>query len=188
MKKQINPKFLAFILLHSLPNNNIWETFRATILNSLAPEKVMSFSELADWLTFTAAAQQGASVDAALKAETSSKQKMKAKSDMWCNYHKANSHNMADCWTLKKQKDGKKRKGKNKPKTKANRASHNLDSDHKSSDESDGDADSRIAGYLNTESAHVSKALMTCILAYTGSASKELTNLNMIADSGASPT
>ncbi|KAH0581027.1 hypothetical protein H2248_012170 [Termitomyces sp. 'cryptogamus'] len=54
MKKQVNPEFLAFILLHSLPDKTMWESFHATVLNLLAPGKALSFPELSDCLTFTA--------------------------------------------------------------------------------------------------------------------------------------
>ncbi|KAF9005668.1 hypothetical protein BDQ17DRAFT_1182204, partial [Cyathus striatus] len=35
MKKPINAEFLAFLLLHSLPNDPTWETFKSSVLNSL---------------------------------------------------------------------------------------------------------------------------------------------------------
>ncbi|KAG5335171.1 hypothetical protein C0989_002039 [Termitomyces sp. Mn162] len=56
MKKQIDQEFFAFILLHSLPDDNIWESFCATVSNSLMPGKPLAFSELSDHLTFTATA------------------------------------------------------------------------------------------------------------------------------------
>ncbi|KAG6873954.1 hypothetical protein C0995_008993 [Termitomyces sp. Mi166 len=54
IKKQIDSEFLAIILLHSLPDKTVWETFYTTILSSITLEKALSFSELADCLTFTA--------------------------------------------------------------------------------------------------------------------------------------
>ncbi|KAG5734909.1 hypothetical protein E4T56_gene13914 [Termitomyces sp. T112] len=65
MKRQVDHKFLAFILLHSLPDDTVWELFCATVLNSLTPGTSLSFSTLLDQLTFMVTAQQGASSDAA---------------------------------------------------------------------------------------------------------------------------
>lgn len=107
MKKQIDREFLAYILLQTLPEDNKWESFRATVLNSLAPGESLSFSQVVDYLTFTAAAQRGTSSNAALKANTSSKHKSKTKSDKWCEHHKSITHNTSECWSLKEKKDRK---------------------------------------------------------------------------------
>lgn len=51
-----------------------------------------------------AMAQQGALVNATLKADMSLKQRSKGKSDAWCKFNKVASYNTANCWMLKKQK------------------------------------------------------------------------------------
>ena len=95
--------------------------------------------------------------------------------------HKSSTHNTSDCHTLKEQKGGKKKKGK----AKANCASHDSESEGGDSDGTESDSDSGMAGYTITKPTRVSKALMSCILAYVGSTSKDLTS-STIADSGAS--
>ena len=86
---------------------------------------------------------------------------------------------------LKEQKDGKK-KGKRKAKAKANRARHDSDLDSGDLDTTESKAGEGIAGYSNIKPACISKALMSWILAYAGSDSRELTCSSTIADSGAS--
>ncbi|KAH0589791.1 hypothetical protein H2248_005506 [Termitomyces sp. 'cryptogamus'] len=181
MKKQIDHKFLTLILLHSLPNDNMWESFCTTFLNLLALEKALSFSEHSNHFTFQATAQQGASADAGLKADSNAKSKPKAKPDKWCKSHKVTSHNTSNCRTLKEQKKEKKRE---KAKAKANHASHGPNSD---SEDLDGvESDTEVtAGYSNIKTAHVSKALMSQILAYARSASNPACS-STIADSGTS--
>ncbi|KAG5349710.1 hypothetical protein C0989_002291 [Termitomyces sp. Mn162] len=184
MKKEINHEFLAFILLQSLPKDIIWESFKATILNLLAPRTSLTFSALSKWLTFTATAQQGASSEAALKANSNAKAKFETKLDMWCQFHNFSTHNTANCRTLK-EKDEKKEKGrvwKKKKKEKVNCTSHNSSLD---SDSSDKESSGGVAGHSTTKSAHVSKALMTCILAYVGNL-KLTSPPGTIVDSGAS--
>ncbi|KAG6899590.1 hypothetical protein C0993_008890 [Termitomyces sp. T159_Od127] len=89
MKKQINCEFLAYILLHSLPDDNIWESFQATILNSMATGQALTFAEISDQLTFTAMAQQGISSEATLKANANPKHRIKPKSKTWCELHQS---------------------------------------------------------------------------------------------------
>ncbi|KAG6884004.1 hypothetical protein C0993_002154 [Termitomyces sp. T159_Od127] len=82
VKKQVDREFLVFILLNSLPDESAWESFCTTVLNSLTPRKSLSFNEIANCLTFTVATQEGASSsDAALKADVTTKQKAKGKTN-----------------------------------------------------------------------------------------------------------
>ena len=187
MKKQIDWEFLAFILLHSLPDDNVWELFRATVLNSTVLGKALAFSDLSDCLTFTAAAQQGASSEATLKANVNIKQKTKPKSDTWCELHRSTTHNTSECRTIKEQREKRKKmKGKEKAKAKANHASHDSDSNDGDSEDSGSNTGGGTAKYSSTRSAHVSKALMSRILAYVGSASSRFPRSSTIANSGAS--
>ncbi|KNZ78067.1 hypothetical protein J132_02359, partial [Termitomyces sp. J132] len=153
MKRPIDLEFLAFILLSSLPKDNMWEACHVTILDSLTPGTSSAFPALADHFTFTATAQQDTSSDAVLKADTNSK--CKGKSDKYCKLHKFLMHNTSDCHTLKDQKDGKKKdkqkKTKEKKKAKANCASHELESDTDGSNSSDSEKGGRTAAYLNTK-------------------------------------
>ena len=58
-------------------------------------------------------AQQGASLsNAALKADANTKPKPKAKTELWCDFHKSITHNMSDYQILKEQKNGKRKKVK----------------------------------------------------------------------------
>ncbi|KAH0579044.1 hypothetical protein H2248_003204 [Termitomyces sp. 'cryptogamus'] len=155
MKKPIDPEFLAFILLSSLPKDNVWEAFHATIPNSLTPGTSLAFPALADHLTATATAQQGTSSDAGFKADANSK--CKGKSDKYCKLHKSLMHNTSDCCTLKDQQDGKRKdkqkKTKEKEKAKANHMSHKSESDTNVSNSSDGETRGGMAAYSNTKSA-----------------------------------
>ena len=78
------------------------------------------------------------------------------------------------------------RQEKGKAKVKANRARHDSDLDSGDSDTTESEAGEGTAGYSNIKSARISKALMSQILAYAGSDSRELTCSSTIADSGAS--
>lgn len=100
--------------------------------------------------------------------------------------HKSTSHNTSDCCTLKAQKNSKKKKYKRKPRAKANQASHNSELEDRSSDSTESGSDSGSVKVPSTRSAHVSRALMSQILAYVRSATKDFTCLHTIADSSAS--
>ncbi|KAH0591548.1 hypothetical protein H2248_001606 [Termitomyces sp. 'cryptogamus'] len=165
-------------------NYNIWESFKATVLNLLAPGTPLTFSALSNQLTFTATAQQSTSSEAAFKADSNAKLKFKNKLETWCQFHNSSMHNTANCRTLR-EKDDKKEKGrawKKKKKEKANCASHNSSLEPKSSDDKPSGG---VAGYSTTKSAYVSKALMTWILAYVGNVNPTSMS-GTIADSGTS--
>ncbi|KAF9555176.1 hypothetical protein CPC08DRAFT_612866, partial [Agrocybe pediades] len=61
MKKPIDPEFLSFLLLHSLPDDPTWETFKSSVLNSMPAGTKLSFSELSDRITFQTTHIQGSS-------------------------------------------------------------------------------------------------------------------------------
>lgn len=69
MKKPINSEFLAFMLLHSLPDSDTWETFKSSILNSMPKGEIITFQDIANCLMFTATHLQGTATESALKAK-----------------------------------------------------------------------------------------------------------------------
>ncbi|KAG5332042.1 hypothetical protein C0989_007390 [Termitomyces sp. Mn162] len=97
--------------MNSLPEDNVWESFKATVLNLLAPGTPLTFSTLSNQLTFMAMTQQSTSSKAAFKANSNAKSKFKNKLDMWCQFHNSSTHNTANHRTLK-EKDDKKEKGR----------------------------------------------------------------------------
>ncbi|KAF8590719.1 hypothetical protein K439DRAFT_1258461, partial [Ramaria rubella] len=46
VKRIVDEEFMAFLLLHSLPNNPKFKTLITTILNSIQSDKTISFSEV----------------------------------------------------------------------------------------------------------------------------------------------
>ena len=162
MKKKINCEFLAFILLHSLPDDNMWELFQATILNSTVPGKLLAFSELSNCLTFTATAQQDTSAKAALKVNITSKHKAKPKSNIWCELYQSTTHNTLECCTIKEQRE-KCKKSKDKTKAKANHVIHKSESHNGDIEDLDSNKGEGVAKYSSIKSAHVSKALISHI-------------------------
>uniref|UniRef100_A0A8H7XX46 Uncharacterized protein n=1 Tax=Psilocybe cubensis TaxID=181762 RepID=A0A8H7XX46_PSICU len=152
MKKPIDSEFLGFLLLHSLPDDPVWEMFKTSILNAMPKDSKITFSDIADRLVFNAMRQQGTESAMKAKAMTSkgkvSKHKPNApKTERFCSFHKSNSHNTEDCNALKKR--GKhKTKPKERGKDSANRSSH--DSSDSSSSESDSGSDTKSAHFSPT--------------------------------------
>jgi len=116
MKKPIDAEFLAFLLLNSLPDDSIWETFRTTILNSIPNNTTLSFADIASRLASTASLQAKGTPtsESALKAKsshTSSSSSRKPKSQKWCTHHNSSTHNTEDRFALKKKEtEGGKKK------------------------------------------------------------------------------
>ncbi|KAF9552473.1 hypothetical protein CPC08DRAFT_606571, partial [Agrocybe pediades] len=93
MKKPIDPEFLSFLLLHSLPDDPTWETFKSSVLNSMPVGTKLSFSKLSDHITFQTTRIQGSSNETALNAKAG-----KTKSTKHCDLHPgATSHDTKDC-------------------------------------------------------------------------------------------
>jgi hypothetical protein len=79
MKKGIDDEFLAFLLLHSLPSDAMWETFKSSVLNSLALDAKLSFAAVESRLTAEATRLNNSSTlmnsESALKAQKSNRTK-----------------------------------------------------------------------------------------------------------------
>ena len=135
MNKTLDDKFLAYLLLHSLPTTSAWETFKSSALNSLPTNLKLTFKNVSDHLQAEATHIQGDVV-----AGTNVEFAMKAESK-WCNFHKVDSHNVKDGCTLKQreeEKSKKKKQGQWKPSKKKKRKEklHKADSDLGSQSES----------------------------------------------------
>ena len=101
MKKPMDSEFLAFLLLHSLPNDPVWEMFKTSVLNAIPKDEKITFSGISDRLVFNAMRQQG--TETALKAtkqfnksKGSRSDAASSKSKMYCSFHKINGHDTKD--------------------------------------------------------------------------------------------
>ncbi|KJA17869.1 hypothetical protein HYPSUDRAFT_105098, partial [Hypholoma sublateritium FD-334 SS-4] len=103
MKKPMDSEFLAFLLLHSLPDDPVWEMFKTSVLNTIPKDEKITFAGISDRLVFNAMRQQG--TESALKASKQfSKPKgsrsdaaSSSKSKQYCSFHKMNGHDTKDC-------------------------------------------------------------------------------------------
>lgn len=112
MKKPMDPEFLGFLLLHSLPDNPTWEMFKTSVLNSMPKDSKITFTNVADHLVFNATIHQQDS-ETALKVTAKHPQKKagaKGKSKKYCTFHKSTSHNTKNCEALKRVEQEKEKK------------------------------------------------------------------------------
>lgn len=196
MKKAIDPEFLAYMLLHSLPDDNTWEAFKSTVLNSLPKGATLSFAELSERLSATAIHHKGTGGDSALKAKTQKSASKKQKPQKKCIHHpKVFSHDTKDCYVEKKLELEKREKAlasREKKQESGHRAKHSAEPDSdvysEASESSDERADlAQFSAIVDKKPVSVSKKLMTRILAYL-SEHDEGSNppYDKILDSGAS--
>ena len=157
MNKALDDKFLAYLLLHSLPSTSAWETFKSSVLNSLPTNSKLTFENASDHLQAEATCIRG---DAITGANVESEMKAESK---WCDFHKVNSHYTKDCCMLKQKGEGKskrKKKGRVKPskKRRRNEKAHKADSDLGSKSESSSDDSSSDDGHAHKATASIVKA------------------------------
>ena len=96
MNKTFNDKFLAFLLLYSLPLTPSWETFESSVLNSLPTNAKLSFENVSNHLLAEVTHTKGD-----LAAIGTIKLAMKA--SKWCNLHKTSTHSNEECHTQKQK-------------------------------------------------------------------------------------
>jgi hypothetical protein len=113
MKKGFDDKFLAFLLLHSLPEATAWDNFKSSILGALPDGSVLSFTAVANHLTAEALRLAGTTTSTTAKSALKLS-KQKKKGDMWCTFHKVSSHSSEDCYTLKCRQESKGKPEKSK--------------------------------------------------------------------------
>lgn len=179
MKKPVEDKFLAFLLLFSLPSDDVrWEAYKSAVLNTIPDGKSLSFSEVEVHISAEAARLESASSELALSAShgaaaapgPSKPQRPKKH----CDEHGDCAHSTKECRTLKERKKKKKGRG-----AKAHQAKE--DSDSSLDSNSDG------APAVYTARAHVpsvSKRLTKRIQACTVS-KPEIKTHRLIANTGA---
>ncbi|KAJ7918868.1 hypothetical protein B0H13DRAFT_1573181, partial [Mycena leptocephala] len=198
----LDKEFLAFLLLHSLPNDLKWETFKSSVLNSLPSGTTLDFDDvserlIADVTRVDGDADEVPNAESALKSKPSKPSKSKSKSKKWCSFHRSTTHDTDECNSLRakeKEKKSGKDHGKGGRRDKAHRADDASDSDSDSgstSDSSSSDDDRAHSAKdgkkrARSNNVKVSKALMTRIQAYVGTRSKLSALLQILIDSGAS--
>ncbi|KAA1478199.1 hypothetical protein DENSPDRAFT_752547, partial [Dentipellis sp. KUC8613] len=186
----LDDEFLIYLLLHSLPSSNNWETFKTSVLHTLPADKPASFSEVRQRLQGEAKHVLAESTESTHAAHTSKKV---------CSLHGAGRHTTEECFTLKKRakegesarksergyapKSGQKGKGKRKQKDSAHSAA-----DQSSDSESDETAQLAIASHRTGSRVTISKRLMTDLEAYFSSEPEVRNAFTIILDSGASAT
>ncbi|KAJ7829808.1 hypothetical protein B0H14DRAFT_2366286 [Mycena olivaceomarginata] len=199
MKKPLDKEFLAFLLLHSLPTDLKWETFKTSMLNSVPVGVTLDFGDISEQLIADAIRVDGDSAETPASESTlksrPSKPSKKAKSEKWWSFHRSTTHNTDECKSLAAQKSSKKDRKKGKrERQKAHRMDDGSDSDSDSSSSSSSSSSedeqaqfSAKAEKHKTRNHHVKvdKSLMTHIHAYLGTDLKP-PELNILADSGAS--
>lgn len=191
--RKIDDEFMAFLLLHTLPEGDKWETFKSTTLNALGKDQVLSFSDLSVKLkstvivlekpslsaTSTSEASPPTTSDSALaagKPQSSRSKSSKKTKQLYCDIHGSCAHRTEDCRAVKEKKKKKKKK-----KERAHRANDSSDDSSSSSDSGSSDKEhSHFAGV-------VSSSLKSRIHAYVTSEPKSpSTSVPIICDSGAS--
>jgi Reverse transcriptase (RNA-dependent DNA polymerase)/Pol polyprotein, beta-barrel domain/gag-polypeptide of LTR copia-type/Integrase core domain/GAG-pre-integrase domain len=187
MEKGIDDEFLAFLLLHSLPSDTMWETFKSSVLNSLVSDAKLSFAAVESRLTAEATRLSSnttpTNLESALKAQKGDRSKH-------CSLHGDCSHTTTECRTLRnreKEKKGEKAKAKRKRRSKrekAHKAEETTDCSDSSSTHSC-PSDSSDNEHANIANVRTPRSLKNRIFAYFAS-EPTLTKRDVLIDSGAS--
>jgi hypothetical protein len=150
VKRPVDSAITAYLLLHSLPSDNSWSSFTASVLNSLPPNTQLTFATVETRLLAEAARVMSSNTkaEAALKVTKSSKLKH-------CDRHGKCSHSTAECNVLKAERRQKGEKGKNKGKAHHAGTASDDESDTLSSDD-----------VAQANHVFISKGLMKRIHAY----------------------
>jgi hypothetical protein len=197
MKRPVDDEFLAFLLLHSLPQDDLyWDTFRTTLVNSIPATEKLTFEKVEARLTATVTQRNGSSTlspsDSALKATSptsptpswprsgssrpTSSRPGSSGPTKTCAVHGKCKHSTDECSVVQdavKSTKSASKGGKSKGKAKANSATDGADSS--SEDDSDG------AHYVS-----VARKLAKRVHAYVASDDLSDKRHHIIADTGAS--
>ncbi|KIY45118.1 hypothetical protein FISHEDRAFT_29274, partial [Fistulina hepatica ATCC 64428] len=114
MTKFVDDEFVAFLLLHSLPNEEPWTTLRTSILNSIPAKSKLSFADVETRILLqsspTTSASSTSSPALVAKPSTSANRSSKArkpKVTKHCEVHGECGHSTEDCNALKAAKSAR---------------------------------------------------------------------------------
>ncbi|KIY52031.1 hypothetical protein FISHEDRAFT_8105, partial [Fistulina hepatica ATCC 64428] len=99
MIKSIDDKFTAFLLLHSLPNEEPWTTLRTSILNSIPANSKLTFANVETWITLQASSMSSTVPSPSAAALTAK--------PTHCEVHGECGHTTEDCNALKAAKSAR---------------------------------------------------------------------------------
>ncbi|KIY43750.1 hypothetical protein FISHEDRAFT_29801, partial [Fistulina hepatica ATCC 64428] len=112
MTKSVDDEFTAFLLLHSLPNEEPWTTLRTSILNSIPASSKLSFADAETRILLQASSMSSVSPSPALVAKPAantgrSSKPRKPRVTKHCEVHGDCGHSTEDCNALKAAKSAR---------------------------------------------------------------------------------
>ncbi|KIY52032.1 hypothetical protein FISHEDRAFT_36098, partial [Fistulina hepatica ATCC 64428] len=122
MIKSIDDEFTAFLLLHSLPNEDPWSTLRTSILNSIPANSKLTFADVETRITLQATSMSSTVSSASTTA-------LASKAMKHCEVHGDCGHSTEDCNALKAAKSARSAGKAAKAKVKAQISEPDSDSD-----------------------------------------------------------
>ncbi|KIY49012.1 hypothetical protein FISHEDRAFT_42241, partial [Fistulina hepatica ATCC 64428] len=134
MTKSVDDEFTAFLLLHSLPNEEPWSTLRTSILNSIPPNLKLTFTDAETRIVLQASSATSSSSTPALVAKPAtntgrSSKARKPKAMKHCEVHGDCGHSTEDCNALKAAKSVRSAGKAAKAKAKVGSSGSDSDSD-----------------------------------------------------------